>query len=46
MSHYSERVILARHHVAKGRQIVERAATDGPQGWRKHRRSSEAPGSL
>jgi hypothetical protein len=24
MSHYSERVILARHHVAKGRQIVER----------------------
>ena len=24
MSHYSERVILVRHHVAKGRQIVER----------------------
>ena len=24
MSHDSERVILARHHVAKGRQIVER----------------------
>jgi hypothetical protein len=24
MSHDPERVILARHHVAKGRQIVER----------------------